>query len=205
MNFKSSVALFVGLSVIIACSSPGTRTIRSSTRTILESPDNQAVTDAAVIRIWQVLRSEFPENQFSRSYTLEELKAKLPWAIREGKPFLIAFAPDTTFGHGSWDWTTYFRELAGHRAKLQHIAPEIYTLQAKMYYLPPESTRMSHPVNIGAFGKGSFQWACTGDFDGSRVEMHFGKVPVISYTVFHNPSAPPLPPDQMPPPPSREE
>lgn len=199
-----TILFLAGLLFLGGCGSPGEKAIRSEVEAIRESHGDQAVTDAAVARIWQVLSEEFPESRFSRSYTLEELKIKLPYAIRQGESLLIAFAPDTVFSHGSaWDWTTHFRELAGHRARLEHMSPEIYTLQAEKYSFSQNETQMTRAVTVGAFGKGSYAWWCRGDFSGGRVELHFGRDPVIARTVLYDLSEPDLPPDQPPPPPTR--
>jgi len=199
-----TIIFLAGFIILGGCGSPGKKAIRSQVKVIRESHGDQVITDAAVAQIWQELLNEFPESRYSRSYTQEELKVKLPYAIRQGESLLIAFAPDTVFSHGSaWDWTTHFRELAGHRARLEYMSPEIYTLQAEKFYFSQNETQMTRAVTVGALGTGSYAWWCRGDFSGGRVELHFGRDSVVAFTVLYDLSEPYLPPDQLPPPPTR--
>jgi hypothetical protein len=153
-----------------------------------------------VAKIWQLLLKEFPEEKYTRSYTLDELRNGLPPAIRSGQPFLIAFAPDTVFsGGGSWSWTTNFRELAGHGVTLEYMSPRISTPGGSVYTFASGNNKMTQSVGLWAYGKGSYPWWCSGDFDGSRVALTFGNGLVTSYTVLYSttsatPSGEPPPP-----------
>lgn len=194
-------SLCILLMIIVGCSSNGTRTIRSSVKSIKESNFDSVVIEQAVTTIWKVLQEEYPEPEYTRSYTCEELLFELPEALREHKPFLIAFAPDTVFSRGnSWTWTTHFLELAGHGILMETMTPNIYTPGGHVYYFPSGSNKMTHGVRVGAFGSGHYEWWCNGDFSGSSVSLYFGDGVVTAYTLLYNPSAITVPAEELPPP-----
>jgi hypothetical protein len=198
--------LLPGIIILAACSSPGTRTIRQHAKAVRESPGDSVTIHTAVAAVWQVLEEEYPQATYSRSSTFGELLEQWPRALQEGRPFLVAFAPDTVVSqNNNWSWMTQFRELAGHRVSMETMTPNIYTPSGEMYYFPEGQNDMTGTVTVMPFGRGSYDWWCSGDFNGSHVELHFGNGAATSYTVFHNPSAASLPPDEMPPPPSQDE
>ena len=176
------------LSILLAagCGSPSKPSIRSCMRSIWEAPNDSVVIERDVTDIWQQLLKAFPEDEFTRSVTFDELRNGLPEAIRSGRPYVIAFAPDTVRkSEGRWSWTTYFRELAGYGTTLEFMSPNITTPNGDVYSFGYGDNKMTQSVSFWAFGKGSYGWWCDGDFTGSSVALDYENGLVTSYTTLY--------------------
>ena len=108
-----------------------------------------------------MLMSEFPAESFNCSEPYfrfmypDETGANLFAAIKDHRPFLVAFAPrEVLEGHAV---TVHWRELAGQPVTITSIIPELTKPNGDVYYLKRGAFKIN-PVLIPPYGGGSYEW-----------------------------------------------
>jgi outer membrane protein assembly factor BamD (BamD/ComL family) len=162
----------------------GSKSYKSFSGFIWRYPTSHQV-PAAVESIYRLLRQKYPAGKYTMSLSLEKLKQRLPEAIRNRRPLLVAFAPVVVYSSRKhWQWTTYFRELAGASVFFNQMSPRINTREGKHYTFAGGGDGMLGTCQIRPFGSCRHTWKCWGDFEGAKVILNYGKGLAISRTTL---------------------
>lgn len=162
----------------------GSKYYKSFSEFIWRYPTSKNVPIAAE-SIYHLLRRKYPAEKYTMSISLKQLKQRLPKAIRNRRPLLVAFAPVVVYSSKKhWEWTSYFRELAGVSVFFNQMSPRINTRDGKHYTFAGGGDGMLGSCNIRPYGSCKHTWKCWGDFEGAKVYLNYGKGLVISRTTL---------------------